>query len=259
MLMPMTYTIAFLIVFVSAATAPLLSYRLRRVMVLENRRRHHDVGNPIFLQLGLLFAVLLAFVYNDVQAGYNEAAEAINGEVGALHGAAMLAHALPDQSGKTLNQAILAYAESVINTEWPMMAERLRSPQTAEHLRAALDLAVQLPAATPAQAAAQAQILALLTTAHAKRETRIFQMTLSVPAIMWMVLIGNALVLIFFVLLAGVDSPAVQMLFASAFTGGTVSVLVLVRMLDFPFEGALALSGADFTKVAGEVTKLIGG
>jgi hypothetical protein len=253
----MSYLTACLIVILSTVAASGASNILRRRLQLEARRRHHDVGNPIFLQLGLLFAVVLAFVYSDVQSGYNAAAEAINGECGALHGAAMLAHSLPDAKGEPLERAILAYTKAVIAIEWPSMAQRQRSSETAENLRAALELAAHLDVTRPSDVAVQSQILALMAEAHARRESRIFQMSLGLPAIMWVVLIINALVLVWFVLLAGVESPAVQIMFAGAFTGGTVSVLVLVRMLDYPFEGALTLSNQDFVKLTGEVAKLV--
>lgn len=253
----MSYLAAGLIVILSTIAAAGASNTMRRRFQLETRRRHHDVGNPIFLQLGLLFAVLLAFVYSDVQTGYNAAAQAINGECGALHGAAMLAHSLPDAKGAPLETAILTYTKAIVAAEWPAMAQRQRSSEAAEKLRAALELAAHLDVTRPNDVAVQNQILALMAEAHARRESRIFQMSLGLPTVMWVVLIINALVLIWFVMLAGVESPAVQIMFAGAFTGGTVSVLVLVRMLDYPFEGALTLSNADFVKLIGEVAKLI--
>jgi hypothetical protein len=253
----MSYFAACLIVLLSTLVAASASNILRRRLQFETRRRYHDVGNPIFLQLGLLFAVLLAFVYNDVQSGYNAAAEAINGECGALHGAAMLAHGLPDRKGEPLELAILTYTKAILAEEWPSMADRHRSSQTAEALRATLELASHLDVMRPTEISVQSQILTLLANAHARRETRIFQMSLGLPPVMWIVLIANALVLIWFVLLAGVESQLGQIMFAGAFTGCTVSILVLVRMLEHPFEGALTLSSDDFAKLAGEVAKLI--
>ena len=254
----MSYVTASLIIAGAALVAGCAAWVLRLSLGLEARRRHHDVGNPVFLQLGLLFAVLLAFVYNDVQAGYNDAAEAINGECGALHGAAILAHALPDGRGRPVIAAISAYTQAVLVTEWPSMALRQRSPAASNALRAAMERASLPPEAGSGSGYVQAQILSLLVEAHARRETRIYQMSLGVPAALWVVLIGNAVVLVGFVVLAGVESKWAQMIFAAAFAGCTASILVLVHMLDFPFEGALALNNTDFVKVTGEVLALLG-
>ena len=66
------------------------------------------------------------------------------------------------------------------------------------------------------------------------------------------------MVLIISVLLAGVESRIGHVVFAAGFTGCTVMVLVLVRMLDYPFEGALALANDDFVKVVAQVAVLAG-
>jgi hypothetical protein len=49
----------------------------------------------VFIQLGVVFAVLLAFVFNDVWADYQSTAEAINKECASLHGVAILSQSLP--------------------------------------------------------------------------------------------------------------------------------------------------------------------
>jgi len=66
-------------------------------------------------------------------------------------------------------------------------------------------------------------------------------------------------VLIASVLFAGVESRMGHVVFAGAFTGCTVMVLVIVRMLDYPFEGALALPSTDFLKVMAQVSAMLNG
>ena len=81
-------------------------------------------------------------------------------------------------------------------------------------------------------------------------------MTLSLPKAMWLVLSLLALFLIGLVLLSTADGLG-HMLFACAFTGCTV--MVLVRMLDLPFQGALALPDSDFVRLLREVSGLASG
>jgi Protein of unknown function (DUF4239) len=97
----------------------------------------------------------------------------------------------------------------------------------------------------------------LLSQAHAYRETRIFQANQGLPIIIWLVLSFYALVLVVFVLFAGVKTRIGHLLFTGVFTASVVLVLILVRMLDYPFEGALKLNNADFVKTIEHVTALL--
>jgi hypothetical protein len=254
----MTYLAACLVVILCAAGAAAASFVVGRTVAIDTRQRHHEVGFQIFLQLGVMFSVLLAFVFSEVWGEYNTAAQSINAECGALHGAAMLANALPNGAGRPVNRAILVYARTVVDQEWPQMAERRWSGQAAQDFRAALDVAARMQAPGPSEASIKSQVLVLLSQAHAARETRTFQITQCLPTAMWIVLIVLSLFLIGFVLCAGLEAPG-RMIFASLFTGGTVMVLVLVRMLDFPFEGAMTLANADFVKTIAEVSSLVAG
>ena len=53
---------------------------LHRIVHRDTFRRYHEVGYAVFLQLGVIFAVLLAFVFNNVWSDYNAASQAINTE-----------------------------------------------------------------------------------------------------------------------------------------------------------------------------------
>jgi hypothetical protein len=254
----MSYTAALLVILFIAITAGAATIAVRHVLDLEIRRQHHEVGSPVYLQIGVVFAVLLAFVFSEVWGEYNVAAQAINGECGALHGAAILAHSLPDEQGRSVERGILNYAQVVINVEWAALGRRETSPQAVSTFEAVVETAGHLNTTRPADTAIQSQILSLLAQAHAFRETRGFQANRGLPVVIWLVLASYAFLLVLFVLFAGVESLAGHLLFTVAFAVSVVLVLVLVRMLDYPFEGALALSNDDFVKTLEHVTVLVG-
>jgi len=254
----MSYWVAILVVIACSVGAAGVSYVVDRAVSIEQRRRHHEVGEPVFHLIGIMFSVLLAFVFSEVWNQYNTAAQAISGECGALHGASILANALPDKQGRPVNQAIVRYAKTVVDEEWATMGQLDRSPQAAEDLRQAMDLAARLNLTRSIDISDQQQILALLAEAHNQRETRTFQIDLGLPLAMWTVMILLSGVLIGFVILSGSEAPG-SVIFAGSFTGSIVMVLVLVRMLDFPFQGALALDNADFLKLIGEVSGMVAG
>jgi uncharacterized protein YbaA (DUF1428 family) len=254
----MSYAEALLVVVLIAIAAVVATSFVRRAMGLDVRRRQHEVGNPVYLQIGVVFAVLLAFVFNEVWGEYNAAAQAINGECGALHGAAVLAHDLPDGQGQGVVQAIRNYAEVVINVEWPTLEQRKESPEAVNAFVAIVDAAGRLNTTQPADQTIQGQILSLLAQAHAYRETRIFQANQGLPVVIWIVLSFYALILVTFVLFAGVESRAGHLLFSAIFATSVVLVLIVLRMLDYPFEGALTLSKSDFINTIQRVNMLKG-
>lgn len=255
----MSYLGAIVIIATSVLAAAMGSFIVSHGVSLERRRNQYAIGSQVFLQLGVMFAVLLAFVFSEVWSEYNTAAMAINGECGALHGAAILANALPDSAGRPVNRAIVAYTNTVIDKEWRVMATRRPSAEATQDLRAVLDVAGRLSLTRPSDVALQSQIMALLSVAHEYRETRIYEIDKGVPIAMWTVLVLLSLFLIGFILFAGVEGSALHVLFAGAFTGCTVMVLVLVQLLDFPFEGALSLGDSDFVKLLGEVSQMVAG
>jgi hypothetical protein len=254
----MSYTAALLVILIIAIATVAATIAARHVLDIDIRKQHHEVGNPVYLQIGVVFAVLLAFVFNEVWGEYNVAAQAINGECGALHGAAILAHSLPDEQGRGVERAIRNYAQVVINVEWPALGRRETSPQAVNAFEAVVDTAGRLNTTRPTDTAVQGQILSLLTQAHAFRETRGFQANRGLPVVIWLVLASYAFLLVLFVLFAGVDSLAGHLLFTVSFAVSVAFVLVLVRMLDYPFEGALALSHDDFVRTLERVTALVG-
>ncbi len=253
----MTYGIIALIVVGAGLTAGVLSWFARRLIPLETLRRHRDVGSAVFLQLGVIFAVLLAFVINDVWGEYNVAAQAINHECGSLHGAAILADTLPSPLREDLERGLRVYVADVIGMEWPSMAHRRVSRPTREALQAVW---TAIARASPGDARTQsvsATIMQLLARAHQDRETRLFEMTLGVPALLWCMLLFFAALLTGFIVALGIESAWSQVLFVALFAGAITLALMTVRVLDFPFEGPVRLQATDFQQTLHRIDLLI--
>src|SRR6185437_15786417 len=162
--------------------AMVLCLLLHLVVPRERFRRFHDVSYAVFLQLGVVFAVLLAFVFNDVWAEYQVAAEAINAECGSLHGLVILGNRLAAPERTTVLREARLYLATVIEKEWPDMKHRESSADAMKEFEALWGTVATLPAA---DTVLRSQMLTLLATAHQSRETRLFQMTQGVPPLVW--------------------------------------------------------------------------
>ena len=242
----MTYLGVALVVLGSGLVAGALSWVTRKLIRIEALRRHHEIGSAVFLQLGVVFAVLLAFVFNEVWSEYNSAANAINKECGNLHGIAMLASTLPPAQRNEVEGAVLAYLAAVIDSEWAAMVRRHSSEEALVRFQRLTRVLTMLDPQDSTQQATRNEMLALLTQAHQDRETRLFQMMQGVPGVLWGLLISLGVVMIGFLLCFGIEYVWSQVIFTGVFAASIAFVLVMVRLFDFPFEGALRLSSSDF-------------
>jgi Protein of unknown function (DUF4239) len=254
----MTYAAAISIILIAGIVAAVATAFLQHLIEFDLRRHHHDVGSVVFLQLGVVFAVLLAFVINEVWSEYNESAEAVDIEISSMHGVAMIAATLEPAQAKTILAAEKAYLEAVVHREWPIMAQnRERDLETSHKFLVLLQEAARLRLTEPERQDIRAEILSLLAQAHTRRETRIFQASNGIPVPLWWALIGFTIVLSLFVSFSGIKYRLTAVAMAASFTVGIVSILVVARLLDYPFEGALALHPAGFIDLISKVSDLL--
>ena len=229
---------------------------LHRIVHHDTFRRYHEVGYAVFLQLGVIFAVLLAFVFNNVWSEYNVASQAIDSECASLHGIAIMSDRLTSPSRNAILNDLRVYLTTVLDREWPDMQQRNESRAASASFQA-LWQTVETINTDPADDQVRGQMLNLLAAAHQSRETRLFQMTQGVPALIWALLIVFAAALIGCMLVFAAEASLSKAVLLGVFTSSLTLALLTVRMLDFPFESALQLSSHDFNETLGKVDRLI--
>lgn len=245
------------IVIVASIIAAAASVFVHRTVHVELRRRHNEIGTAVFLQLGVIFAVLLAFVFSEVWSQYNDAASAVEMESKALVGAAILASALPPAEGQPVMEAERAYVAGVIGREWPAMrAGRDEDSTVAVKLSHIIQQTARMRPDNAADLDTRVQLLSFLEQAQMQRSSRLFQLSSGVPVLLWCLLIGFGTVLAVFVTLAGVENGGALVSFSVTFAAAVAAILVLIHLLDYPFEGALALHPQPFVVALDQINHL---
>jgi hypothetical protein len=171
----MSYTALVGLVLGAGLVAAFTCALLHRIIHRDTFRRHHEVGYAVFLQLGVIFAVLLAFVFNNVWSDYNVAVQAINSECASLHGIAILSDRLPSPARNAILADLHAYLTTILDREWPDMQRRNESRAAGVSFQS-LWQTVETVDTDPAGNQIRGQLLNLLAAAHQSRETRLFQM-----------------------------------------------------------------------------------
>ncbi|MBN8928278.1 MAG: hypothetical protein BGO51_19325 [Rhodospirillales bacterium 69-11] len=246
----MSYGALTLVVLGAGFIGGLLSWLVRRKVRVETLRRHHEIGTAVSMQLGVVFAVLLAFVFNEVWSEYLSAARSIEHEAASLHTISLLAQSLPPPPRAAIDGAISRYAEKVATEEWVTMTRNHHSDAARDALVELWRAVMQAPAPTPGTADTRPQLLSLLERVHAMRELRLTTARTDVPGVLWTLLLCFTAAMVGALLWFGVEYVWSQVAFVAGFVACLAFALALVHMLDRPFEGALRIGPERFEAVA---------
>ena len=208
------------------------------------RTAHNDRAGFILAVIGVVYAVLLAFVAIGVWERFQEAETRTYDEAGSL--ATVYRDAESFSQGVKLQALLRHHAEDVVVNEWPQM-RRGDKPPIFDVVLERVDRQVRdLPVTSPRLANIQAQMLSAMETALMDRQTRLTIDFMGINEIMWLVLIAGAYVTVGFTYFFGFDRTLMQQLMIGGLSLMIGLVLFLVMALDFPFRGGIAVGPDAF-------------
>src|ERR671933_2300432 len=128
----MAITILFgVLVVIGACLAALAGLELvQRLVPHEKRQEHNEVAGFLYAVVGVVYAVLLALLVIAVWQQYQKAIETVESEASAVAEIAWLAHRLPEPEHHLLQEDARAYAQEVVDKEWPLMEQGIEGVQS---------------------------------------------------------------------------------------------------------------------------------
>jgi len=205
---------------------------------------HNEVGGVIFTVAGTLFAVVLGFLTVVAWQHYEEARAMVVMESDADIDAWHAAVGLPPAVRQRVRSDSLAYAETVINSEWPAMRRGEVDPTLAMITMDAIDATSSFKPKDVGEANAQVETMRQLTIAHDARQQRIGANRGGVPWFEWLVLLVGGACIVCFCWLFGVRNQRVHLLMTSTVVAIMVSTMVLLFELQYPFRSDVGV-GSD--------------
>jgi tryptophan-rich sensory protein len=214
---------------------------VRRSVEASVLEPHHDVAGFILAVVGVVYAVLLAFVVVIVWQQFDEARADADREAAVLlavsHDGVVLGDVGPDP-----RQALHDYADAIVRSEWPQMSRFHRESREADEALDRVWAAFRsVKPRTASDSAFYEQAISGLHTASESRRKRIATSGTGIPATLWIVLIVGAVISIAFTYLFGVKNLRVQILLVASLASLVGLVLALVLSLDLPFTGGMAV------------------
>jgi hypothetical protein len=232
------------------AVAVGMQLALRRRWSALREGDHNQVAGFIIAIVGVIYAVLLAFVVIVSWQQFSRATDVAGQEAGTLRTIERTATPFPPADRERIRIDVLDYARTVVDVEWPAMDRgEPGSPAVAPVLdRMSTDLAA-LPADTPVRTeyvGAEAERFNDLVTA---RSSRLDFVEEGLPGVLWAALVVGAVVTIGFAMIFALSSPLLQTLMTASLSV-VIGVLLFVAVaIDHPFVGDVAVQPTPLERV----------
>jgi len=224
-------------IFIAFSTLGILV--IRRWVNFEYLKAHHDVAGYVFTNLGVLYAVVLAFTVVNVQQRFDKLKEISEIEASYLYDLYRDAEVLSQKDRERIRTSIKTYTQNVIDDEWGLMPRGIFSKKTIQSLRDIWEAFYQVELETKKQEIWYGESINKLNSLTNTRLARLVGSEESLGAEMWILLIIGGLTLITFFWFFGLESLIPHLLMAAVLAASIAFILFLIYSLDTAFSGTL--------------------
>ena len=212
-------------------------YLVNRFVSVDVRQRHNDLMTACISVIGVVYAVLLAFIAVAAWERYETAEKIVDTEASHLGNIIRDIQGLPTDQAAAIKHLTMEYIENVVHQEWPMQ-------QRGDHIKIAMPVLIPLhhlvvdrQPANVGEQNVQSQLLLTLNQFYESRRARIQATTHHIPeTVYWIFAIGTVVII---GLLCFMGSSDLWLHYMSV-NGVVISiclVVVLIIQLDRPFRG----------------------
>ncbi len=235
---------------VFAVVGVMVSRKILHGKVVEG---HNDVCVPIFLNAGVLFAVLLGFMVVAVWESYDAAKATAATEAAALVPLYRSTYALPEEPGSKMRELARQYVDAVIKDEWPKQAATGQASAQAKRavggfFRAFGDgtINAQIKHDYPFICT---ELMNSINEVTNDRNKRNIQANESVPSVMWVAILGGAGIIIAMSFVIYMERAVPHMIMAACMASLIGLLLYACMLLAHPFKGPVAIQPEVFENI----------
>jgi hypothetical protein len=230
----------------SVAIAVAALAAVRRRVPLEILQEQHEVAGVCFAVVGGLYGIILAFVLVSSWERFETARHQTEIEANALADLNRQAAGFSQPTRSRLARATAAYAQAVIDREWPEMAKGSLSEEAQQ---AYLELWNAVLDARPTQGfeiALYQNALGTLSQVADSRRDRLLYMRTGMPNFIWSFLLALGVATVAFTYLFGMRRLMPQIVITAVLAGAIAWTLVLVNETQTPYSGDIRIPDRAF-------------
>ncbi|HSF58782.1 MAG TPA: DUF4239 domain-containing protein [Candidatus Binatia bacterium] len=219
---------------------------VRRSVTLSTLESHNQVAGYIYSVLGVVYAVLLAFIAIVVWQQHTTVQTQVEQEANQLGDLYRNAQVFPPEVRMRLQNQIRAYSRTVVEKEWPAMAKGQTSADAWGAFNQLWRAYQQIEPRSDHESVWYAKSLDRLDELGDYRRLRLLSNRAAVPALMWVVLLSAGIITIGFSFFFGTQNRSAQGLMIGALSATIGLVLFLIWALNHPFAGLVPVEPVPF-------------
>jgi hypothetical protein len=248
------FCLLMVVLYVSISITSLLI--IRKFYPHNKCKNHNDIAGFIFATLGVIYAVLLAFIVVITWQDFDKASEVTSNEANCIASLYHDSTAFPAGFRSQLKSELTNYVKDIINEEWQMMAKGQRSASVQKIQAELWKLYGSFQPKDETQKIFLMESVKKMNEASEMRRQRIVYANSGIHPLLYFVLITGSFITIAFTMLFGTENIIPHLIMVSLLAAMIAITLFTVIAMDYPFTGDISITPDVFTSMLSSLMSL---
>lgn len=215
---------------------------------LKRRADLNDLVGYMLSCFGVFYGLLLGLLAVAAYQNYTSVETVVSKEAATLSALIQDVKSYPEPERKNLIWLLRDYSRYVVKYAWPLQRRGIVPEEGNIRMLAIHEQLAEFEPKTKGQEIIHAEALRQFNNYLEARRLRVFSVTTSIPAVMWIVVLVGALMNIALVWLF--DMKLVSHMFLGGFLAAFMGLMIfLIASLDNPFRGEISISSQPFEEI----------
>ncbi|MFH0886623.1 MAG: hypothetical protein V1843_00485 [bacterium] len=229
---------------------------VRKYVPAKKFKAHNDVAGFIFATLGVIYAVMLAFLVIVAWENFDQCNSNVVKEANFIGSLYRDSEAFSPDFKAELSTALNAYVNSIIHDEWPLLSKGRGSPRTHQLSTNIYKLYAKYEPRSISEQIFLAESIGKRNDAGELKRIRIHDSHTGIHPVLWLVLIMGGMITISFTFFFGMENFGAQIIMTSLLAGMIGLMLFTVMVLDYPYSGSVSIHPGPFIDMIGPLGKI---
>jgi hypothetical protein len=219
---------------------------VHRLVHVSLRKAHNDLAGFTLAVIGVLYAVLLAFIAIATWESFSKASDIVENEsdyAGALY---LDTQGLPQAKGQPIRDAVARYVSVVINDEWPIQRAGRTPDQGWKPLREINTAIATIQPQNLGEAVTEAALLNAWNELYLTRSSRLSAVQGHIPGVVWWIVFFGAAITTGYTYFFGYEHFGMHIAMTATLAATLALVVVLIIAFDWPFRGEISVTPDPF-------------